>query len=85
MQYFLYYLVCYQEYLHQKRHHDLQKVSGIRVVKSFVIEDKETEKFEKVSNSIFKDFSKGEKILALNNPLMQFPIYMYFSNIMVWS
>ena len=54
-------------------------------MKSFVIEDKETEKFEKVSNSIFKDFSKGEKILALNNPLMQFSIYMYFSNIMVWS
>ena len=53
-----------------------ENVSGIRVVKSFVIEDKETEKFEKVSNSIFKDFSKGEKILALNNPLMQFSIYI---------
>ncbi len=53
-----------------------ENVSGIRVVKSFVIEDKETEKFERVSNSIFKDFSKGEKILALNNPLMQFSIYI---------
>ena len=53
-----------------------ENVSGIRVVKSFVIEDKETEKFEKVSNSIFKDFSRGEKILALNNPLMQFSIYI---------
>lgn len=53
-----------------------ENVSGIRVVKSFVIEDKETEKFEKVSNCIFKDFSKGEKILALNNPLMQFSIYI---------
>lgn len=53
-----------------------ENVSGIRVVKSFVIEDKETEKFEKVSNSIYKDFSKGEKILALNNPLMQFSIYI---------
>ena len=53
-----------------------ENVSGIRVVKSFVIEDKETEKFESVSNSIYKDFSKGEKILALNNPLMQFSIYI---------
>ena len=53
-----------------------ENVSGIRVVKSFVIEDKETQKFEKVSNSIYKDFSKGEKILALNNPLMQFSIYI---------
>ena len=53
-----------------------ENVSGIRVVKSFVIEDKETEKFERVSNSIFKDFSKGEKILVLNNPLMQFSIYI---------
>lgn len=53
-----------------------ENVSGIRVVKSFVIEDKETEKFENVSNSIYKDFSKGEKILALNSPLMQFSIYI---------
>ena len=53
-----------------------ENVSGIRVVKSFVIEDKETQKFEKVSNSIYEDFSKGEKILALNNPLMQFSIYI---------
>ena len=53
-----------------------ENVSGIRVVKSFVIEDKETQKFEKVSNSIYEDFSKGEKILALNSPLMQFSIYI---------
>ena len=53
-----------------------ENVSGIRVVKSFVIENKETEKFENVSNSIYKDFSKGEKILALNSPLMQFSIYI---------
>ena len=53
-----------------------ENVSGIRVVRSFVIEDKETEKFENVSNSIYKDFSKGEKILTLNSPLMQFSIYI---------
>ena len=53
-----------------------ENVAGIRVVKSFVIEDKEKKKFGKVSNSIFKDFSKAEKILALNSPLMQFSIYL---------
>ena len=53
-----------------------ENVAGIRVVKSFVIEEKEKKKFEKVSNSIYQDFSKAEKILALNNPLMQFSIYV---------
>ena len=51
-----------------------ENVSAIRVVKSFVIEDEENEKFDKVSNSIYQDFSKAEKILALNNPLMQFSV-----------
>ena len=53
-----------------------ENVSGIRVVKSFVIEEKEKQKFGKVSNSIYTDFTKAEKILALNNPLMQFSIYI---------
>ncbi len=53
-----------------------ENVAGIRVVKSFVIEEKEKKKFEKVSNSVYQDFSKAEKILALNNPLMQFSIYV---------
>lgn len=52
-----------------------ENVSAIRVVKSFVIEEKEEKKFKSVSNSIFQDFSKAEKILALNRPLMQFAIY----------
>ena len=52
-----------------------ENVSAIRVVKSFVIEEKEKKKFGKVSKSIFDDFSKAEKILALNSPLMQFSIY----------
>lgn len=52
-----------------------ENVKGIRVVKSFVKEKKEIEKFEKVSESIYKDFSKAETILALNNPLMQFTVY----------
>lgn len=52
-----------------------ENVRGIRVVKSFVKEDTEIEKFENVSQSIYKDFTRAEIILALNNPLMQFTIY----------
>ena len=53
-----------------------ENVKGVRVVKSFVQEDYEVEKFEKISDSIYKDFSKAEAILAFNNPLMQFFIYL---------
>lgn len=52
-----------------------ENVKGVRVVKSFVKEKTEINKFENVSNAIYKDFSKAETILALNNPLMQFTIY----------
>jgi ATP-binding cassette subfamily B protein len=52
-----------------------ENVKGVRVVKSFVKEKQEIEKFENVSESIYKDFRKAEIILALNNPLMQFTIY----------
>ena len=52
-----------------------ENIRGIRVVKSFVREDKENEKFGEVSTSIYKDFSKAERILAFNNPLMQFCVY----------
>ena len=52
-----------------------ENLHGIRVVKSFVREDHETEKFCSVSKEIYKDFSKAEKILAFNAPLMQFCAY----------
>ena len=52
-----------------------ENVHGIRVVKSFVREDEETKKFTDISGSIFKDFCKAEKILALNNPIMQLCVY----------
>ena len=52
-----------------------ENVHGIRVVKSFVREEKETEKFTDVSGTLYKDFSKAEKILALNSPVMQFCVY----------
>ena len=52
-----------------------ENVRGIRVVKSFVREDKETQKFTDTSDVIYKDFVKAERIMAFNNPLMQFAIY----------
>ncbi len=52
-----------------------ENVSSIRVVKSYVLEEKEKEKFGKTSNEIYKDFTKAEKIMALNSPVMQFAIY----------
>ena len=52
-----------------------ENVRGIRVVKSYVMEEHEKNKFEDVSENIFKDFSRARKILAINGPLMQFSIY----------
>jgi ATP-binding cassette subfamily B protein len=52
-----------------------ENLHGIRVVKSFVREDYEIKKFSNVSEEIYQDFSKAEKRLALNSPLMQFCMY----------
>lgn len=52
-----------------------ENVRGIRVVKSFVREDYEREKFGKISESIYQDFARAEKRLAFNAPLMQFCMY----------
>ena len=52
-----------------------ENVGAIRVVKSFVLEKEEIKKFKHVSNEIYQGFSKAEKILAFNGPLMQFAIY----------
>ena len=49
-----------------------ENVQGIRVVKSYVTEDKEINKFYKISGDIYAGFAKAEKLVALNNPLMQF-------------
>ncbi|MCI6464787.1 MAG: ABC transporter ATP-binding protein/permease [Faecalicatena sp.] len=59
-----------------------ENVRGIRVVKSFVREDYERQKFQNISQMIYKDFSKAEKTLAFNMPLMQFCMYacmLFFS------
>ncbi|MBQ3000372.1 MAG: ABC transporter ATP-binding protein [Oscillospiraceae bacterium] len=53
-----------------------ENVHGIRVVKSFVREDKETQKFTGISSDLEKNFSKAEKILALNSPIMMFCVYV---------
>ena len=52
-----------------------EDVRGMRVVKSFVREDYEREKFGRASDDVCRDFTRAEKILALNNPLMQFCLY----------
>ena len=52
-----------------------ENLHGIRVVKSFVREERESQKFTSVSGDIFKDFCRAERILALNNPMMQFSVY----------
>ena len=52
-----------------------ENVRGIRVVKTYVREDGEKQKFQKVSNDIYNDFSKAEKIIAFNSPLMQIAVY----------
>ncbi|RGF96948.1 ABC transporter ATP-binding protein [Firmicutes bacterium AM55-24TS] len=52
-----------------------ENLRGIRVVKSFVREDFEEKKFKNVSEDIYDDFVKAEKLLAFNAPLMQFAAY----------
>ena len=47
-----------------------ENVKGMRVVKAYVREEYETEKFSKVSNELCKDFTKAERILAINSPVM---------------
>ncbi len=53
-----------------------ENVRGIRVVKSFNQEEGEIRKFRGISERIFQDFAKGERLIALNSPLMQFFMYV---------
>lgn len=53
-----------------------ENVSGIRVVKSFVREEYEINKFNKSSEEVRKDFTNAEKIIALNSPLMMGCMYV---------
>ncbi len=52
-----------------------ENVSAIRVVKAYVREDHEEEKFKEVNGEVYSNFKKAEKIIAFNGPVMQFTIY----------
>ena len=52
-----------------------ENLHGIRVVKSFVREEHEVRKFGKISDLIYKDFTKAEKTVAFNMPVMQLSVY----------
>ena len=53
-----------------------ENVGGIRVVKSFVREDYEKEKFGKAAKDVKDNFTKAEKMIALNSPIMMFAMYL---------
>jgi ATP-binding cassette subfamily B protein len=53
-----------------------ENIKGMRVVKSFVREDYEQKKFDEAAQDVCADFTKAERILALNGPLMQFCMYV---------
>ena len=52
-----------------------ENVKGIRVVKSYVREDYEKQKFDRAATDVQRDFTKAERILAWNNPVMQVFFY----------
>ena len=53
-----------------------ENIKAMRVVKSFVREEYEEQKFDVAAEDVRRDFTRAERILALNNPLMQFCIYV---------
>lgn len=62
-----------------------ENVKGMRVVKSYVREDYEIEKFDKAAQDVRADFTLGEKIIALNTPLMQFSIWTAITLICIFG
>ncbi len=52
-----------------------ENIKGIRVVKSFVRENHESEKFNGAASDVCRDFTRAERILAFNSPIMQFCMY----------
>ena len=59
-----------------------ENVKGMRVVKSYVRENYEKQKFDKASDSLCVDFTKAERLLAWNNPVMQFFFYGVLSSML---
>ncbi len=60
-----------------------ENVRAMRVVKGFSREEYEKDKFEEASESIRKDFTKAERIVALNNPIMQICVYFNMAFILI--
>ena len=58
-----------------------ENVGGIRVVKAFVREDHETEKFKKAAGEVRDNFTRAEKVIALNGPIMT--LFINFASIMI--
>ena len=56
-----------------------ENIRGMRVVKSFVREDYEKQKFNRAAEDVRVDFTKAERILAFNSPIMQLCIYIVMS------
>lgn len=59
-----------------------ENVRGIRVVKSYVREDYEKQKFDRAATEVQVDFTKAERLLAWNNPVMQFFFYGVLSSVL---
>ena len=53
-----------------------ENLNGIRDVKNYVREEQQIKKFGKISDAIYKDYSKAQKIVAFNAPVMQFAVYL---------
>lgn len=53
-----------------------ENTNGIRVVKSYLLEESEKKKFGNISNEIYVDFSKAQRLMSLTNPVMQFSMYL---------
>ena len=62
-----------------------ENLRGIRVVKSYVRKDHEIDKFRGISGDVYTTFSKAEKLMALNSPLMQAVMYACMMSLMMLS
>ena len=62
-----------------------ENIKGIRVVKSYVREDYERGKFNRTAQNVRADFQRGEMIIALNSPLMQFAIWTAITAVCIFG
>ena len=62
-----------------------ENIKGIRVVKSYVREDYERSKFNRTAQNVRADFQRGEMIIALNSPLMQFAIWTAITAVCIFG